>query len=151
MSLPVSRKSEKIAAFVDQQLGDATGGWDPRYAGFFTCFNGQRFYEAHDVLEDLWLAGGKTGSNYAFHKGLIQLAGAFVHLQKNRLGPAVALFNLAEANLCRYPDVHDGIEIPAIRGLIHDWRRRIEDSGNARNPLVPGAAPGLEVPRSIGN
>ena len=28
---------------------------DAHYLGYFDCFNRQLFYEAHDVLEDLWL------------------------------------------------------------------------------------------------
>jgi predicted metal-dependent hydrolase len=37
------------------------GEWDPRYWGYFRTFNEGRFYEAHDVLEDLWLeCRGKT-------------------------------------------------------------------------------------------
>lgn len=141
----MSRKSEKVAAFVEREITGDVGGWDPRYAGYFACFNRQQFYEAHDVLEDLWLAQGRDGSNYAFHKGLIQLAGAFVHLQKGRLGPAVALFNLADANLGRYPDRHDGLDVVGVRRLIADWRGRIEASGRTRNPLEPGVVPQLEL------
>src|ERR687886_1817623 len=83
----------------------------PYYRAFFSCWNEQRYYEAHDVLEQLWL---NTDSGDAdFFKGLIQAAGAFVHLQKNfeqpahpkhrgRLQPAVRLFQLAEKNLEPY-------------------------------------------------
>ena len=31
------------------------GPHDPHFAGYFCCFNEQKFYEAHDVLEALWL------------------------------------------------------------------------------------------------
>ena len=74
---------------------------DAHYLGYFECFNQGLFFESHDVLEELWLAQGR-GPNYAFYKGLIQLAGAFVHLQKNRLRPAAALFRLAQTNLTPY-------------------------------------------------
>ena len=30
-------------------------GWTRCYQGYFTCFNAQQYYEAHDVLEHLWL------------------------------------------------------------------------------------------------
>jgi predicted metal-dependent hydrolase len=63
---------------------------DAHYLAYFECFNRGLFFEAHDVLEELWLEQ-KGGSNYAFHKGLIQLAGAFVHLQKGRPRPASSL------------------------------------------------------------
>lgn len=140
----VSRKSAKIAGLIAERQG---GVLDAHYLGFFDCFNRQLFYEAHDVLEELWLAGGKTAPNYAFHKGLIQLAGAFVHLQKGRLSPAVALFNLAEKNLAGYSDRHDGCDVGAIRRLIADWRGRVERGGLVVNPLTGAEPPRLEPPR----
>ncbi len=78
---------------------------DAHYLGYFDFFNRQLFYEAHDVLENLWLKD-RNGPEGAFYKGLIQLAGAFVHLQKNRLRPAAALFKLAQANIKIYTPVH---------------------------------------------
>jgi hypothetical protein len=140
----VSRKSPRIA---ERIAGLSGGGWDAHYLGYFDCFNRQEFYEAHDVLEELWLAGGKSASNYAFHKGLIQLAGAFVHLQKDRLSPAVALFNLADNNLRRYPVSHDGIDLTVVLGLIDDWRGRVGRDPGAPNPLRSGPSPRLELPR----
>ena len=59
---------------------------DPHYLGYFDCFNRRQFYEAHEVLENLWL-NDKHGPNGPFYKGLIQLAGAFVHLQRDHLRP----------------------------------------------------------------
>jgi hypothetical protein len=74
----VSHKSACIAARIESFCGQEL---DAHYLGYFDCFNRQLFYEAHEVLEDLWLKD-KYGPNGAFYKGLIQLAGAFVHLQK---------------------------------------------------------------------
>jgi predicted metal-dependent hydrolase len=97
---------------------------DPHYLGFFDCFNQAAFFEAHEVLEDLWLAD-RRGPNGAFYKGLIQLAGAFVHVQKARPGPAKALLNLAEGNLRRYPAIHERLDISALLVLIETWRRQL--------------------------
>src|ERR1039457_5249771 len=93
------------------------GMLDPHYTGYFELFNRQKFYEAHDVLEHIWLKD-KQGPNGAFYKGLIQLAGAFVHLQKKHLRPAAALFKLAQANLEKYPPVHEHLDLKIIGGLI---------------------------------
>ena len=139
----MSRKSPRIA---ERIAGLSGGGWDAHYLGYFDCFNRQEFYEAHDVLEELWLAGGKSASNYAFHKGLIQLAGAFVHLQKDRLQPAVALFNLADNNLRQYPALHDGVDLTVVLGLIDDWRGRVGRDPSAPNPLRSGPPPRLALP-----
>ena len=46
-------------------------------------------------------------ANYGFYKGLIQFAGAFVHLQKDRLRPAAALFKLSRSYLEKYPIHHE--------------------------------------------
>ncbi len=94
--------------------------YDPHYLSYFECFNEQRFFEAHEVLEALWLPQ-RQGPNGSFYKGLIQLAGAFVHLQKNRLGPAVALFKLAQGNLRQYPATHEGLAVNDVLNLIEDW------------------------------
>ena len=139
---PVSGKSKKIAALIESCNG---GDWDAHYLGFFECFNRQLFFEAHDVLEELWLAD-RDGPNYSFHKGLIQLAGSFVHLQKDRLRPAVALFDLAAANLTKYPDQHEGINVTELHGLIAAWRAAVVAGGFRTNPLTGKTPPTLNPP-----
>lgn len=119
-------------------------GVDPHYAGYFHCFNHQLFYEAHDVLENLWLAD-KLGPNGPFYKGLIQLAGAFVHLQKNRLRPAAALFKLARANLEKYPLQHDQLNTERVLVLIHHWLSALESRNFEVNPLTSKNAPHLRL------
>jgi uncharacterized protein len=130
-------KSDRIAALTVEGTG-----LDPHYAGYFECFNRQEFYQAHDVLEALWLR--QRGSpDDLFYKGLIQLAGAFVHLQKNRLRPADALFGLAAGNLARYPARHQQLEVAAVLGLIESWRAALRQASFELNPLTPDNAPKL--------
>ena len=119
-------------------------GVDPHYAGYFHCFNHQLFYEAHDVLENLWLAD-KHGANGAFYKGLIQLAGAFVHLQKNRLRPAAALLKLARANLEKYPAHHDRLNLKTVHTMIQHWLGELESKNFEVNPLNARNAPRLAL------
>jgi predicted metal-dependent hydrolase len=128
----MSRKSEKIAGLLDGLRGREL---DAHYLGYFECFNRKLFYEAHDVLEALWL-GDRHGPNGAFYKGLIQLAGAFVHWQKGRAGPAVALFKLALANLEQYPARHERLEVERVRAMIREWIEGL-GAGGARAPADP--------------
>jgi predicted metal-dependent hydrolase len=139
----VSKKSGKIAELIEQFRGQEL---DAHYLGYFECFNRQLFYEAHDVLEELWLPD-RAGLNGDFYKGLIQLAGAFVHLQKNRLKPAAALFRLAEANLRKYPAEHEKLAVPVVLELIQSWRRELESGEFQRNPLSHCNAPELRLLR----
>jgi predicted DCC family thiol-disulfide oxidoreductase YuxK len=135
----VSHKSARIAAMIESFRGREL---DAHYLGYFDCFNRQLFYEAHDVLEDLWLPDRK-GANGNFYKGLIQLAGAFVHLQKNRLRPSAALFKLAQANLEKYPRIHEQLDIATVLELIANWLMRLEFDNFSVNPLMAENAPRL--------
>jgi predicted metal-dependent hydrolase len=137
----VSKKSAKIAALIEECRGQDL---DAHYLGYFECFNRGLFYEAHDVLEELWLAD-RQGSNGAFYKGLIQMAGAFVHLQKGRLRPAAALFKLARANLERYPAVHERLDVRRAQAMIEDWLARLEGDNYSENPLTATTSPRLAL------
>jgi predicted metal-dependent hydrolase len=137
----MSKKSGAIAQLIQQFEGQHL---DAHYLGYFECFNRQLYFEAHDVLEELWLAE-RQGPNYAFYKGLIQFAGAFVHLKKNRLRPAAALFKLADANLQKYPDSYERLSVQGIRTMITHWLNQLESANFETNPLTPGQVPTLSL------
>jgi predicted metal-dependent hydrolase len=130
-------KSKKIEALV---LPFQEQGLDPHYLAYFDCFNRQLYFEAHEVLEVIWLDLRKTQKGQ-FYKGLIQLAGAFVHLQKQRLRPGAALFKLAQENLRACPALLDQLDVAEILRLIERWQAKLEGSGFAINPLSPATAP----------
>jgi len=131
------RISQAIAAFGGSDL-------DARYLAYFGCFNRQLYYEAHEVLESLWL-GQRQGPNGSFYKGLIQLAGGFVHLQKGRPSPAAALLRLADTNLGLYSGERDRLDIESVRSLIGQWLSRIEADDWAAGPLLGSDAPQLRL------
>jgi N-acetylglutamate synthase-like GNAT family acetyltransferase len=136
----MSKKSGKIAAMIDGFQGRALKA---HYLGYFACFNAGLYYEAHDVLEEMWLPSRGKPTDH-FYKGLIQLAGAFVHLQKNRLGPANALFNLARANLSKYPAQYEFLNVAGVLDLIAEWQKRLADYPS-QNPLPLNAPPQLNI------
>ncbi len=129
---PVSKKSAKIAAIIESFAGR---GRDPHYLAYFDCFNRRLFFEAHDVLEEIWLPQ-KHGPDGAFYKGLIQFAGAFVHLQKGRLSPALALFNLADTNLRPYGTSHHGLSMAQVSRILGHCREILQSSNFTVNPLA---------------
>jgi len=137
----VSHKSAKIAALIAGCQGQAL---DAHYLGYFECFNAGRFYEAHDVLEELWLAD-RRGPHGDFYKGLIQFAGAFVHLQKDRLRPAAALFGLARGNLAKYAPWHQHLDLARLLVTAEEWIERLEKADYTTNPLTPDSAPRLAL------
>jgi hypothetical protein len=146
------KKGQKIEAFVES-LGTGSTH-DPCYEGYFICFNEQNYYEAHDVLEHLWLKD--RGPSHQFFKGLIQLAGAFVHLQKQyrrpehptdgrRLRPAWRLFKLAQTNLEPYLPAFLDLDVRSVLELCSRNMRAIEGTDFKSNPWNPIAAPVLAL------
>ena len=153
-------KGQRISQLVaelgndDVDPGQTDVAKHPFYRAFFHCWNEQRYYDAHDVLEQLWL---KTKSSDAdFFKGLIQAAGAFVHLQKHfehpshakhsrRLAPAVRLFRLAEGNLASFTPQHHGLDVAALCQLLNAYADQIAASDYKMNPWSPATAPKLKL------
>ncbi|MEP6937743.1 MAG: DUF309 domain-containing protein [Chthoniobacterales bacterium] len=153
-------KGERISQFVQKLEPEAAASHSsdvadsPFYRGFFRCWNEQRYYEAHDVLEDLWLR--TTSEDARFFKGLIQAAGAFVHLQKQfehpehvkhgrRLAPAVRLFRLASKNLEPFGNVRHRLDLVRLRQLLEETAGAILASNYKTNPWSPDGAPTLSL------
>lgn len=103
-------------------------GLAPAYAGFFACFNRGEYFEAHRVLESLWLRLRRDPRG-DFFKGLIQVAGAFLHLEKGRRSPALRLFDLADRHLAQYPEVFEYLDVRATRQFIRQWKIALEQPG----------------------
>src|SRR6202051_4672013 len=153
-------KRERISQLLAEAAGEnvnpdqADVERHPYYLAFFRCWNEQRYYEAHVVLEQLWLKTNSPDANY--FKGLIQAAGAFVHLQKHfeqpahpkhgrRLQPAVRLFQLAEKHLSPYAPVRHAFDVAGFLVLLRNEREKITRANFERNPWSPGTAPKLTL------
>jgi len=148
------KKFDRMEAFVEQLHASDTGELHPCYAGYFVCFNRGEYYEAHDVLEHLWLQC--TDANALFYKGLIQLAGGFVHLRKQhlrpdhpkdgrRLAPAARLFDLAAANLAPFAPHHLQLDVASVLALASRTAGAIRESNFTANPWTPDARPELQL------
>jgi predicted metal-dependent hydrolase len=153
-------KGERISQFVQGLEGGdakADGGAiadHPYYRAFFRCWNEQRYYEAHDVLEQVWLKTTTTSEDAQYFKGLIQAAGAFVHLQKQfeypahpkhgrRLAPAVRLFRLAEKNLERFGVERHDLDLVKFREILSRYSGAVQSEG--KNPWTPETAPTVSL------
>ena len=153
-------KGERISRLITELAGEDVDpakidiASHPYYRAYFQCWNEQHYYEAHDVLEQLWLNADTDDDD--FFKGLIQAAGAFVHLQKNfehpthakhsrRLKPAARLFLLAEKNLASYLPVRHALDVAALLDLLRNTREEITRSDFRINPWSPARAPKLKL------
>jgi len=127
------KKNERLETWLTEWDIETNSILPREYRAYFHCFNAGDFYEAHDVLEHLWLQC--EDENRSFYQALIQFAGAFVHLQKHalypehpthsrRLSPGARLFALADARLATYPTLHLKLDLLEVRALCALWSRR---------------------------
>ena len=156
VKLPMT-KGERISRMVETLEGKShsnTVAENGFYRGYFRLWNEQDYYQAHDVLEHIWLE--TTTDDARYFKGLIQAAGAFVHLKKQfehpthpkhgrRLQPAVRLFRLALKNLAEYGPVRHAFEVTKFREMLENHADAIVRSDYKKNPWSPQNAPKLEL------
>lgn len=93
---------------------------DPGIREGLHLFNTQRFFEAHEALEAVWL--NAKGHEKIFLHGLIQIAAAFHHHQ--RLNPAGfrSLLEKGLKKLARFGDTQEGIDVNGLRRQLQPWR-----------------------------
>lgn len=84
------------------------------YLEFFRLFNARRFFEAHEVLEDLWVL--EAGEARNFYKGLIMMAVGLCHWVRGNPGAARRLYLSARGYLSEYPPVFEDFAVQGFLG-----------------------------------
>lgn len=96
---------------------------DPEYDAFVDCWNGERFFEAHEVLEGLWMRTRDRGQ-----QGLIQLAAALYHIQRGNLKGARTMLDRALPRL-RDPAIAKGpVDVDVLIEFGERVRERLSQS-----------------------
>lgn len=116
---------------------DSPIDYPTEYYEYFRLFNEGDFFEAHEVLEDLWVV--ETGEIRDYYKGLIMAAVAILHWRRGNASGARKLYRDASRYLRRFPGVYEGFELERFRGWLDE----------AFLPLIedPHAPAPKEVPR----
>lgn len=97
-------------------------------------FNSQKYFETHEVLEEVWL---KTkGEKKIFLHGLIQIAAAFHHHTKGNPAGFRSLLEKGLKKLESFGDVEEEIDLGGLRKQLQPWRDHL---GAAHPP--PSARP----------
>lgn len=100
------------------------------------CYNTQKYFEAHEHWESVWLTCGEPEKT--FLQALIQITAAFHHLQRKNTRGAASLMRGALRRLEAFPESYGGIEVEPVRESVREWLRAL-DQGNP--------SPGLPIPR----
>ena len=90
-----------------------------------TLFNRGKYFDAHEVWEDVWRAAPVEEKK--FLQGLIQIAVALHHHSRGNAVGARSLLARAQRNLSHYPDTYAGINLVATRQEIAGWEKAPDD------------------------
>jgi predicted metal-dependent hydrolase len=100
-----------------------------------TLFNAAKFFEAHEVWEELWLK--ETGPEKMFLQGLIQLAAAFHHHVRGNSRGRHSLLAAGLEKLGQFPDEHRGIAVEKLRSDALAWVQSLGQEQGDRSARPP--------------
>ncbi len=101
---------------------------DNRLVDGIRLFNRGEYFEAHEVLEDVWR--GAPATDKTFLQGLVQLAVAFHHYSTGNLVGACSVLGKAARNLEQEAASPHGIDEAALRAALREWIHTLADGGN---------------------
>jgi len=79
-------------------------------------FNEERYWESHEALESAWLTS--SGPEKEVLQGIILLAAAFVHLQKNEEAVALSVMQRAYSKLVAHTGPYFEIDVTALKAEV---------------------------------
>ncbi len=89
-------------------------------------FNHREFYDAHEVLEDVWRAA--PNEEKKFLQGLIQLAVGLHHHSTGNVVGARSLLARGAKNLSGYPQDYGGLDLPALQRSVAAWTHALAEN-----------------------
>ncbi len=92
---------------------DAPIDYPEQYYAYVRLFNERDYFEAHEVLEDLWVM--EVGALRDYYKGMIMSAVALLHWQRGNLNGARKLYLRTEECFAPYGALIEGFELAQFR------------------------------------
>ena len=80
-------------------------------------FNGERYWESHEALEVAWRKASDPEKEIL--QGIILLAAALVHLQKDEPGIALSVMRRAQEKLERHAGNYDRVNLDTIKSQVN--------------------------------
>ena len=98
-------------------------------------FNHGRFFEAHEVLEDVWRALPRSSAAKKHLQGLVQLAVAFHHESRGNLRGARSVLDRALRNLTGAGTSFPDLDLDQLGADMANWQKHL--AGAAPRPVPP--------------
>jgi predicted metal-dependent hydrolase len=107
---------------------------DERFYRGLEEFNSERFFEAHEVLEDLWHEYRDT--DRTFIQGLIQIAAAFYHVQSHNVKGAVSQFTKGTEKLTHFLPAYKDLSVSMLLDDVRENLQRIQRITYSENDTI---------------
>ncbi len=115
----IIKRVESIAPLVSYvEIKDRHMEKDKAIERAVQLFNDERYWEAHEVLEQVWKSA--TGTEKGILNGIILVAAALVHDEKNEQDICVSILQRARTKLEGASGKYYGIEISVIQDRISE-------------------------------
>lgn len=85
-------------------------------------FNRAEFFEAHEVLEDVWREARFGSSGRRHLQGLVQLAVAFHHESRQNFVGARSVLDRAVRNLAGAEESFPSLDLDHVRAVLSNWQ-----------------------------
>jgi hypothetical protein len=95
-------------------------------------FNRAHFFDAHEVLEDVWNSVPRDHILRVHLQGMVQLAVAFHHQSTGNHVGAGSVLDRALRNLDGADNSFPGIDLERLRSDLAPWQRYLDACGNVR-------------------
>ncbi len=118
---------------------DSTGSVDERLAAALALFDDERYFEFHDVLEDLWRE--EPGHERDFYRGLLQVGVALHKARQAQMNGAWKLLEKGRVRLAPFGASHRGVAIATLVVAIERWLERATERERAGLPVWPDGTP----------
>ncbi|MFN3286575.1 MAG: DUF309 domain-containing protein, partial [bacterium] len=92
------------------------------------------FFACHEHFEGLWR--NAACEDRGFYQGLVQLAAAFYHHERENARGAVALLRRATGRLATYRPSHCGLDVDALLEQLAPWEARFALGAHAPYPVL---------------
>jgi predicted metal-dependent hydrolase len=103
--------------------------------GGLELFNRAQFFDAHEVLEEIWRALPRASAAKKHLQGLVQLAVAFHHESHGNLRGARSVIDRALRNLTGAETSFPALDLDPLRANIADWQKHLAGASPRPKPL----------------
>ena len=101
-------------------------------------FNRAHFFDAHEVLEDVWREAPLHSLSRRHLQGMVQLAVAFHHHSKGNLVGARSVLERAMRNLHGADSSFPELDLDRLRAELVPWRQHLDHSESASTRKLEG-------------